>query len=183
MILGNYIGLSSQGLGGIGNQLLGIYLSGGANHNVIGGGTTGEGNIISANIGYGIVLNGANSNFISGNYIGTSPDGGSARENNVGIYLLEASSGNVIGGDSPGLGNVISGNTSGIYLIADSNTIQGNIIGLAADGITPLPNQNGITVMGSHNTIGGTLPAHRNIISGNLDRGLEIIGRGCGRVE
>ena len=61
-------------------------------------------------------------------------------------------------------------------LIADSNTIRGNIIGLAADGITPLPNQNGITVIGSHNTIGGTLPAHRNIISGNLDRGLEISG-------
>jgi titin len=176
LIQGNYIGLSSQGFGGIGNQLLGIYLSGGANHNVIGGPTTGERNIISANIGYGIVLNGASSNFISGNYIGTSPDGGSARGNNLGIYLLEASSGNVVGGDSPGLGNVISGNTSGIALIADTNTIRGNIIGLAADGITPLPNQNGITVMGSHNTIGGTLPAHRNIISGNLGRGLEISG-------
>ena len=73
LIQGNYIGLTSQGLGGIGNQLIGIYLLGGANHNVIGGGTTGERNIISANIGYGIVLNGANSNSISGNYIGTRP--------------------------------------------------------------------------------------------------------------
>jgi hypothetical protein len=178
LIQGNYIGLSSQGFGGIGNQLIGIYLVGGANHNVIGGPTTGECNIISANIGFGIVLNAANTNFISGNYIGTSPDGGSARNNNVGIYLLEASSNNVIGGDSPGMGNVISGNTHGIYLIADSNTIRGNIIGLAADGITPLPNQIGITVVGSNNTIGGTLPAHRNIISGNLDRGLELSGAG-----
>ncbi len=176
VILGNYIGLSSQGFGGIGNQLLGIYLSGGANHNVIGGPTTGERNIISDNIGYGVVLNGANSNFISGNYIGTSPDGGSARGNNIGIYLLGLSSGNVIGGDTSVFGNIISGNTSGIALFADTNTIRGNIIGLAADGITPLPNQNGITVMGSHNTIGGTLPAHRNVISGNLDRGLEISG-------
>ncbi len=176
VILGNYIGLSSQGFGGIGNQLLGIYLLGGANHNVIGGGTTEEGNIISANIGYGIVLNAANTNFISGNYVGTSPDGGSAQGNNVGIYLLGLSSGNVIGGDSPGLGNVISGNASGIYLIADSNTIRGNIIGLAADGLTPLPNQIGIAVIGSNNTVGGHLPAHRNIISGNLDRGLQLSG-------
>ena len=177
VIQGNYIGLSSQGSGGIGNQLIGIYLLEGANHNTIGGGTMGEGNIVSANIGYGVVLNGANSNSISGNYIVlSSPDGGSARGNNIGIYLLGLSSGNVVGGDTSVFGNIISGNTSGIALFADTNTIQGNIIGLAADGITPLPNQNGISALGSHNTIGGTLPAHRNIISGNLDRGLELFG-------
>ena len=89
----------------------------------------------------------------------------------------------MIGGDTSVFGNIISGNTSGIALFADTNTIQGNIIGLAADGITPLPNQNGISAIGSHNTIGGTLPAHRNIISGNLNRGLEISRRGRGRVE
>ena len=175
VIQGNYIGLSSQGSGGIGHQLFGIFLQGGANHNVIGGSSPGEGNTVSGNDVFGIVLYNADSNYLSGNFIGTSPDGGSAQGNTYGINLVGTSSGNVIGGDTPGLGNIISGNTvMGISLEADANTIQGNIVGLAADGQTPLPNRTGIYLAKSNNTIGGTLPAHRNIISGNLDHGILI---------
>ena len=49
MILGNYIGLTSSGTGGVGGQDYGIYLLNGANHNVIGGGSPGERNVISGN--------------------------------------------------------------------------------------------------------------------------------------
>jgi len=51
---------------------------------------------------------------------------------------------------------------------------------LAADGITPLPNADGIHFQDnvSQNTVGGTLPAQRNIISGNLQRGIQIVGGG-----
>jgi titin len=175
VIQGNYIGLSSQGFGGIGNQILGILLQNGSNQNLIGGADPGEGNTVSGNAACGIYLYNAVSNYLSGNFIGTSPDGGSARGNTYGLYLVGTSSGNVIGGDAPGQGNIISGNTiMGISLEADANTIQGNTIGLAADGLTPLPNRTGIYLAKSNNTIGGTLPAHRNIISGNLDEGILI---------
>ena len=177
LIQGNYIGLTSSGMGGMGGQDYGIHLLNGTNHNIIGGGSPGEGNVISGNGDHGIFLSGAHYNYFSGNFIGTDPSGQTARGNYNGI-LLTGSTNNMIGEDSPGLGNVISGNTFGINLMADSNTIRGNIIGLAADGITPLSNHTGINLMGSHNTIGGTLPAHRNIISGNLQRGIQIAGGG-----
>ena len=179
LIQGNFIGLTGSGLGGVGNQDVGIYLLDGANHNVIGGGTPGERNIISGNSVIGILSFGANANFISGNYIGTDPEGREARGHNTGILLEAPGGGNVIGGDSPGSGNIISGNQVGIILAADTNTIRGNTIGLAADGVTPLPNQVGIDISSSHNTIGGALPANRNIISGNLIQGIRIQGSGA----
>ena len=178
VILGNYIGLASSGTGGVGGQDYGIYLLSGANHNVIGGGSPGERNVISGNGDQGIYLNGAHFNFISGNFIGTDPSGMTARGNFNGI-LLTGSNNNVIGGDTPGTGNVLSGNVVGIGLSSDANTTRGNIVGLAVDGVTPLPNVVGINILSSNNIIGGSLPVHRNIVSGNTDEGI-FIGGGFG---
>ncbi len=51
---------------------------------------------------------------------------------------------------------------------ASGNTITGNYIGLHADGTTPFNNNYGIVVFYSpKNTIGGTRPADRNVISNN----------------
>jgi titin len=126
-------------------------------------------------------LSGAHYNYISGNFIGTDPGGQAARGNFNGILLMDSSN-NVIGEDSPGLGNIISGNTGyGIHLYGGGipctlNTIKGNYIGLAADGITPLPNPVGIRFQGSvsQNTVGGNNAGQRNIISGNSDTGILI---------
>jgi hypothetical protein len=68
---------------------------------------------------------------------------------------------------------------NGIYLpnvLSGLNNIEGNFIGTSASGTTDLGNQgNGVEIFeASNNTIGGTAPAQRNVISGNNDRGIYI---------
>ena len=64
-----------------------------------------------------------------------------------------------IGGTASNAGNVIAGNGSTGILInaANSNVVQFNDIGVEADGMTPLPNAEGVTIIGgaSNNLIGG----------------------------
>ena len=85
-------------------------------------------------------------------------------------------------------GNVISGNNGNGVRIQDvgtnANKIQGNIIGLAADGSTPRGNVNGVNIIaGSNNVIGGDDAADgladgvvkfRNVISGNTANGVDL---------
>ena len=87
-------------------------------------------------------------------------------------------SNNTIGGDLAGEGNLISGNTvRGVQFgPGQSNTLKGNIVGLQADGVTPLGNGEGVSVYGDNNTIGST--ASRNIISGNDTRGILVYAGG-----
>ena len=121
------------------------------------------------------------SNNRQGNFIGTDVTGTLARGSGSGSHgILIKSAGNLIGGTNVGDGNVISGgNDSGIYVLnANSNTIQGNLIGVTAAGTTALSNLNdGIILYGSSgNLVGGPTPAERNIISGNGASGLFING-------
>ena len=92
---------------------------------------------------------------------------------------------NTIGGTVAGSGNVISGNNDGsayvgaqIYIPGNDNLVEGNLIGLGADGdivTVPVGDLNagvsfqtgGQNFIGSHNTIGGVTAAARNVISGN----------------
>ncbi len=61
----------------------------------------------------------------------------------------------LIGGTAPGAGNVISGNSlSGIFYQADV-LIQGNLIGVAADGVSALGN--GLYGVWNHGANGGTI--------------------------
>jgi len=65
---------------------------------------------------------------------------------------------------------VITGYLAGINLFQGptENVIQGNYIGVAADGVTARPNGIGVLVYGApNNTIGGATVADRNVISGN----------------
>lgn len=65
----------------------------------------------------------------------------------------------------------------GIYLTgttATVNLIQGNFIGTDASGLLALPNANGVALDASNNTIGGTAPADRNVISGNINPGIQL---------
>ncbi len=60
----------------------------------------------------------------------------------------------------------------------DNNTIQGNYIGIDANGNSVTSNQTGILLSNSsNNVIGGTTAAVRNVISGNVN-GLMIFGSG-----
>ncbi len=61
------------------------------------------------------------------------------------------------------------------------NVIEGNLIGTDVNGVTDLGNFNdGVRVdEAPNNTIGGTVPSARNIISGNNNDGVEINGSGA----
>ncbi|HET7698804.1 MAG TPA: lectin-like protein [Vicinamibacterales bacterium] len=177
VVRGNYIGLTGTGLA-TGNQI-GIDVHG-AGHQIGGNGAE-DRNVISGN-NLGIFLQSDSGGAtIIGNYIGTSPNGTSAVPNITGI-LADDTSGHAIGGGAPADGNLISGNGdveiqgNGIMLTnASGNSIRGNLIGVAADGTTALPNTgNGIRATGAsdNNTL------ETNTIAFNLRNGVELNGVG-----
>ncbi|HYY41176.1 MAG TPA: hypothetical protein VE775_00505, partial [Pyrinomonadaceae bacterium] len=130
----------------------------------------------------GIVLTAGGGNFVDGNYIGTDLSGLNPRPaapngaiESQGI-LIDSSLNNTIGGTTVAARNVISGNRDVGVLIERSgrvtptgNLVQGNYIGLSANGGTAFGNGvNGVVFLtGSNNIIGGTTAGARNIISGN----------------
>ena len=67
-------------------------------------------------------------------------------------------------------GVAIGGFGYGVWLDGDGHTVECSHIGVGADGVTPLGNDEaGVMVwQGSGNTVGGSLYADRNVISGNL---------------
>lgn len=181
VIQGNWMGLNAAGTGPLPGrtQISGVlvYLSDG---NLIGGTVPGAGNVLSGHHGgtaapsdgYGVQMSSGNFNLIQGNRIGTDATGMLPVPNLIcGITLSGVSRTNTIGGTVSGARNVISGNTSiGIYLRdAHANLIQGNYIGAAADGASPLGNgESGIYLYsGAGNSIGGTAAAAGNIIAYN----------------
>jgi len=84
---------------------------------------------------------------------------------------------NIIGGLTPDDGNGIRGMTqNGILLIGKNNIVRGNYIGIMPDNSGTNGNQFGVFVIGGDNTIGGTIPGSRNIISGNSIAGIAISG-------
>jgi hypothetical protein len=146
--------------------------------NTIGGSTANAGNVISGNI-VGIMISGAQSsgNVVAGNLVGPGASGNGGAGNTIGVYINGAP-GNTIGGVR---GNVISGNSSvGVYILgapSTGNVIAGNLIGLASDGIQPMPNQNGVYLENAPgNVIGGTSAAAVNLISANSLVGVYILG-------
>jgi parallel beta-helix repeat protein len=175
VVLGNLIGLGSDGIRIIRNDADGITIQNGP-RNTIGGAETGARNVISGNAQAGVYITGTSStnNTVSGNYIGTTAAGTAAAGNTLAGVTIGAAA-NLIGGPP---GNVISGNKQdGILLSTSSarNTIAGNVIGLSATG-TALPNlYRGINLNGSHsNIIGGPDTSARNVISGNSYDGIYL---------
>jgi CSLREA domain-containing protein len=148
---------------------LGLVVSGGGNGTAIRG-------LVINDFGEGIRLS-VGGNTVQGSYIGTDETGLVAESNSIGMFV--SGSGNQIGGTGAGQGNVISGNDNdGVGLPGASNTVlEGNYIGLKADGSAALANGNqGVHIHGTstNNTIGGTSTAARNVISGNSAAGIAI---------
>jgi CSLREA domain-containing protein len=168
IIEGNFIGTNVAGTAVSGNDY-GVIVSFGSANNLIGGTTPAARNIISGN-NNGIGLLGGPGNTIQGNFIGTDHTGVNDLGNVVGVGVT-ADSNNTIGGAVAGARNVISGNGTEIRMQADNNLIQGNYIGVSATGgafnysnATPT----GVFIFSSTgNTVGGTTPAARNVISGH----------------
>jgi parallel beta-helix repeat protein len=167
LVQGNFVGTDASGTNSLGNSNSGISISGAA-QNLIGGTAAGAGNLVSGNLSTGILLSAANGNQIQGNYIGTERTGQSALANAFEGINCNGAVSNAIGGQAPGAGNLISGNTTrGLWLQNSSwNTIAGNSIGIAADGVSPLGNQTiGIDcgVGSTNNVIGGSAGAGNRV--------------------
>src|SRR5439155_1267926 len=141
-IQGNYAGTDVTGLHALANGFHGVAISG-ASGVTVGGSASGEGNLLSGNLGTGLsFFEGAHDNLVQGNLVGTDRTGMTA------------------------LGNRFSGiASSGISFTAASsnNLVAGNWIGVDVSGSASVPNAaNGIHVFGASNvTISG------NVISGN----------------
>jgi hypothetical protein len=186
VVIGNFIGTDAAGTQNLGNQQNGIAVLSGAVSNIIGGTTSAERNIISGNGQSGVyVYNGSAANIIQGNVIGTTVWGTNALPNAVdGVTILSAA-GNLVGGTNTGAGNLISGNLQrGVQITgagATSNLVRGNFIGTDVTGRFALANHtNGVAIGGvPGNVIGGTVPAARNVISGNFLSGLYITTAGA----
>lgn len=153
VVQGNLCGVSPEGTSAIPNGWGGLTLFDGANANLIGGLTPGARNVCSGNGTAGLVLGSdAHENVVLGNFIGTDVAGGSSVPNGFAGVLVEGAWHNSIGGPAAGAGNVVSGNWSyGLFLsnpTTRGNRIQGNFIGTAADGATPLANGMGILLTG-----------------------------------
>lgn len=178
----NYIGLTAAGTPA-GNRGDGVYVASQSSKDFIGlnpsGASGAVGNVISANAGSGVTLDGASDNVIAANRIGTDVKGKIAIANHGnGIWITSGSNGNEIGGkrfvDSktgetnnptgskgkvppvfivPPDGNLISGNRgSGILIDKGStqNVLNGNFIGTTADGDGAIANRgDGVAIVGA----------------------------------
>ena len=174
-VCGSIIGLDTNGTTARPNSGEGIYVYQSATNTI---GETNGMNIISGNQGSGIKIEDPQSrdNIVINNDIGTDITGSGALGNSDhGVYILNSPS-NTIG---TGAGrNVISGNDlDGIRVEGEDsvgNTIQNNLIGLSADGLSSLGNgDSGVfcTMGPSQTQIGGTNNLG-NVIAGNGDHGV-----------
>ena len=187
-IYGNYIGTNFDGTMAIANARHGVVIYNGVQGTFVGGSGTGQGNIISGNTAYGVIIDGngvttTSGNLIRGNTIGLEVSGTSALANGSGgIHFFAGAQANTIGGDSGvGEGNVISGHGGnvGIYIngdTTDGNIIRGNRIGTNAAGTAPIANFHGIWNQDADGTIigGDSTAGLGNVISGNSVHGVYL---------
>jgi parallel beta-helix repeat protein len=170
LVQGNLIG---DDTGDTGNQDDGIQLIG-ESFVTIGGTTSGAGNTISGNGESGIDLSPDANNpqflathvLIEGNWIGLKATGQGGAGNGFDGIAIRGAASTTIGGTAAGSGNVIGSSAyNGINVQGASTTgtvIQGNIIGLAANGTDPAPI--GTPHLDSAITLGGTIGT---LIQGN----------------
>ncbi len=189
LVQGNFIGTDITGTADLGNGGAccgGIWaafnqgvLIEGATNNTIGGATAAAGNVISGNSSQVKLLMGADSNVVLHNYLGPDVTGSSAVPGGAGV-IIAGSANNSIG--AAGMGNVISGASFdyGVILYGVDtigNVVQGNLIGVASDGVSPLGNgSRGVDIdsVVSNNTIGGTAAGEGNVIAFNDGSGVAI---------
>jgi len=168
LVLGGWIGLNISGTLGVAN-LDAVEIAG--NSKTLGSTISGGFNFISSNRNDGVLIDTtAKNNIVQNNDIGTDQTGQKGIANSIGIEV--AGVGTTIGGTASGARNIVSGNKSdGVKLdsTGSGTVLLGNSIGINA----ALGNGgNGLDILSSSNTIGGTASAARNIISANANDGV-----------
>ena len=176
VVSGNRIGTDVTGSFALGNTGDGIYVG---PSDASAGGVNIVDNVISANWGDGVRLDGAVNAVVAGNLIGTDVTGESTTDPNGaqlgnygdGVNIVDAATGNLIGGPATADMNVISGNDGdGVGVQGGpGNSVAGNYIGTDAAGAVALSNEgNGVNVQSSGNSVLG------NVVSGNMGVGVDI---------
>jgi len=189
-IQGNFIGPNSSGTGALPGQDYGIYMLYGSSITVGGNRWAGEGNLVSGNTQWGMVIGtatGSTSNItVTGNLVGCNANQSSGLPNTNGIRVGQNATGVQVGQPLDGYHNVIFGNSGqGVGLDSCSgNTVQNNLIGLNEGGWA-LGNNVGVEVLNaSGNVVGGRLnPVYRerNVISGqSATYGVWVTGTSSG---
>lgn len=186
------IELSGQNI--VGPAVTGLNMANGSDNSVI------RGLVINRFTSAGISLNpGADGVKVKGNYIGTDPTGlldrgnvGSGVTTTGTLHGTEGADNVVVGGTLAADRNIISANSShsndpnlvigsqGLAIIGGSDdwVVQGNYIGVGANGTTDLGNElGGMTIDYIDGLlIGGDTPGAGNVVSGNGDGGLQPDG-------
>jgi hypothetical protein len=136
VIEGNFIGTTPDGVLAYSGQDYGVVLEEGATGTEVGGDAPGSRNLISGHQ-VGVLIKGANSNHVWGNYIGTTVRGdGILRNSSAGVLISHSGSNNLIGVTAGIGGNLIAfGSGDGVRVDgsggdtrAASNTIRGNSV-------------------------------------------------------
>jgi trimeric autotransporter adhesin len=179
-VQGNRIGTNINGSSAFGNAMNGVRIVS-ATDTTIGGTAEEARNVISGNTSSSVFISAGvtpSNTRVEGNYIGISASGVSDLGNGGSGVRVEAP-GTFIGGTASGARNVISGNVGAGILFNGSNTInnlvEGNFIGTNATGTGNLANEHGVRIAGAlDNTVGGTVDAAANTISGNTNQGVFV---------
>ncbi len=183
VLYGNFVGTTADGNAALGNAFDGVRIDN-ADFNSLHGCTVVDEpfiyyNVVSGNGANGIHVTDSDHVTIRANFAGVGADNGSIVANGNDGVLIDGSSVNTqVGGVIP-LGNVISGNANNGIEVADTasgfstlNTFGGT---LAFAGIAPNGN-NGVLITST----GGNQTVQTNVLSGNLNNGLEISGDAWG---
>ncbi|HXG64526.1 MAG TPA: Calx-beta domain-containing protein, partial [Blastocatellia bacterium] len=180
IIEGNFLGTDITGNIDQGNMRSGVQAFNSSNNNLFGGTVAAARNVISGNDAFSLdIAFDSTGNQVIGNFIGVNAAGNAALSNSGPVHFNISAANGVVGGALAGAGNVISAClTTGLGFVngSDGGLAQGNLIGTDATGAVDLGNQmEGVVVRASSAvTIGGTVSAARNIISGNNTLGVWI---------
>ncbi len=175
-IQGNLIGLNASGTAALPNGVSGINFQDavpGSSTLLVGGTAANARNVIYNNRIAGIVSN-ALGLTIQGNYIGTNISGTARLESSGGIGITLGGTA-TIGGTAAEAGNVISCGGLGVRVYGGTLTIQGNHFGTAADGVSPLPSYQGLSVENDAvATVGGVAAGAGNVIANHTLAGVTV---------
>ena len=128
---------------------------------------------------------GAHHNELVGSFVGTDAGASFAASARVpsasGVVIQGGANANAIGKPGAENRNVLSGNAHmGVATydnLTTANLVQNNIIGLDPSGTRAVPNRShgvDVNTWTTDTLIGGTVAGERNVVSGNLEGGVEI---------
>ena len=187
VIEGNRIGTDRDGVLALGNGGAGVRVEDGAEATRVG--TAAAGNVVSGNGGQGIVVDGGGAvatrgNLVENNLVGTDADG-TAPLGNVGggIVVTGGAIDTRVGGLAGlGQGNVVAAGTAVVGIRVDGvdtsgTRVSGNLVGTDRTGDVALANLVGIEIRDTVGTVvGGGIDGQGNVVSGNLDVGVHVLG-------